>query len=163
MIVFIAAAVLAALALMIVIEILVVRARNRPKPQARIHRHARRQPLIEDRMRGALQEPQAQYGEIFTSFMVWKHGQQTRMEIFSGDPWLQLNEFTRAIVVRHIWRALEKLAKGSVVVVDQPPQEWSATENAAFDDQGIDPWSGPQPPKAPSNPDAPVFIKDRRF
>jgi hypothetical protein len=163
MTIFIAASVLAALALMIVIEVLVVRARKRPKTSARVHRHARRQPLIEDRMRHALQEPQAQYGDIFTSYNVWKHGQQTRMELFSGAPWLQLNEFTRAIVVRHIWRALEKLAKGSVVVVDQPPQEWSSAENAKFDDQGIDPWAGEQPQRAAGNPDAPVFIKDKRF
>ena len=158
---FIVAIVLAVLALMIGIEIAVVRSRKK-KPVARnLHRHARRQPLIEDRMRGALDEPRAQYGDIFTSYMVWKHGQQTRMELFTGGPWLQLNEFTRSIVVRHIWRALEKLAKGSVVVVDQPPQEWSAETNAKFDDQGIDPWSGTAPKRTPPNPDSPVFIRDR--
>ena len=72
--------------------------------------------------------------------MIWKRDQETRMELFSGDPWLQLNEFTRSIVVRHIWRALEKLAKGSVVVIDSPPQEWSAQIDKTFDDRGIDPW-----------------------
>jgi hypothetical protein len=161
--VFIAAIALAALVLMIGIEIAVLRNRKKKKVQASAHRHARRQPLIEYHMRGALEEPRAQYGDIFTSYNVWKHGQQTRLELFSGDPWLQLNEFTRAIVVRHIWRALEKLAKGSVVVVDQPPLEWSAATNDSFDDQGIDPWAGPAKPKTPGNADAPVFIKDKNF
>jgi hypothetical protein len=131
---------LVALLLMIGIEIAVIRHRKRPAKRY-VHRHARRQPLLEDRMRSALDEPQAQYGEVFTSYMIWKRDQETRMELFSGDPWLQLNEFTRAIVVRHVWRALEKLAKGSVVVIDSPPQEWSAQIDKTFDDRGIDPWA----------------------
>ena len=45
-----------------------------------------------------------------------------------------------SIVVRHIWRTLEKLAKGSVVVIDSPPLEWTAQVDQAFDDRGIDPW-----------------------
>jgi hypothetical protein len=152
----IAAIALAALLLMIGIELAVMRSRKRPQKRY-VHRHARRQPLLEDRMRGALDEPQAQYGEVFTSYMIWKRDQETRMELFTGDPWLQLNEFTRSIVVRHIWRALEKLAKGSVVVIDQPPQEWSAQIDKTFDDRGIDPWGEKLPP-----PDAsPQFVKDR--
>jgi hypothetical protein len=143
-----------ALILMIIIELLVIR--NRKKPvKKHVHRHARRQPLLEDRMRDSLAEPQAQYGAVFTSYMIWKRGQETRMELFSGDPWLNLNEFTRSIVVRHIWRALEKLAKGSVVVIDTPPQQWSTTIDAKFDDRGIDPW-GENIQSAGSQ-----FIKDR--
>jgi hypothetical protein len=125
--------------LMIAIELAVMRARSRPQKRV-AHRHARRQPLLEDRMRDVLHEPHRQYGEIFTTYMIWKRDQETRMELFSGDPWMNLNEFTRAIVVRHIWRALEKLAKGSVVVIDQPPQEWSAQVDKSFDDRGIAPW-----------------------
>jgi hypothetical protein len=106
-------------------------------------------------MHGVLDEPQTQYGQIFTSYAIWRHDQETRMELVTGDPWLSLNEFTRAIVVRHIWRALEKLAKGAVVVVDQPPQEWSAQIDKTFDDHGIDPWGGGEP-ATPSQ-----FIKDR--
>jgi hypothetical protein len=152
----IAAIALAALLLMIGIELAVIRSRKRPQKRS-VHRHARRQPLLEDRMRGALDEPQAQYGEVFTSYMIWKRDQETRMELFTGDPWLQLNEFTRSIVVRHIWRALEKLAKGSVVVIDRPPQEWSAQVDKTFDDRGIDPWGETVPP-----PEAgPQFVKDR--
>jgi hypothetical protein len=129
----VAAIALAVLLVMIAIEIAVIRSRKRPAKRY-VHRHARRQPLLEDRMRSALDEPQAQYGEVFTSYMIWKRDQETRMELFSGDPWLQLNEFTRSIVVRHVWRALEKLAKGSVVVIDSPPQEWSAQIDKTFDD-----------------------------
>jgi hypothetical protein len=149
----IAAIALGVVLLMIGIEVAVQRARKRP-PKRAAHRHARRQPLLEDRMRDALDEPQTQYGAIFTSFAIWKHDQETRMELVSGDPWLSLNEFTRGLVVRHIWRALETLAKGAVVVVDQPPQEWSADVDKTFDDHGIDPWGGVAP--APSQ-----FIKDR--
>ena len=156
MTVFIAVIALVALLLMIGIEIAVIRSRKRPARRS-AHRHARRQPLLEDRMREALEQPHTQYGEIFTSYMVWKRDQETRMELFSGAPWNNLNEFTRAIVVRHIWRALEKLAKGSVVVIDQPPQEWSAQTDKAFDDRGIDPWGEKVPPPDTS----PQFVKDR--
>jgi hypothetical protein len=137
--VYIVAGALVALLLMIGAEIVILRRRKR-KARRSIHRHARRQPLLEDRMREALEEPQTQYGEIFTSFTVWKRDQETRMELFTGPPWMQLNEFTRSIVVRHIWRALEKLARGSVVVIDSPPLEWTAQTNESFDDRGIDPW-----------------------
>jgi hypothetical protein len=154
MTVIIAVVALVVILLMIGIEIAIMRARKRPAKRY-VHRHARRQPLLEDRMRSALDEPQAQYGEVFTSFMIWKRDQETRMELFSGDPWLQLNEFTRAIVVRHVWRALEKLAKGSVVVIDQPPQEWSAQIDKTFDDRGIDPWAKDVQPAGPQ------FVKDR--
>ena len=34
----------------------------------------------------------------------------------------ELNEFTRCLIVRHLWRALESLTAGSVVMVDNPPQ-----------------------------------------
>ena len=140
MTVVIAVIALVALLLMIGIEIAIIQ--NRKRPAKRLtHRHARRQPLLEDRMRDALEQPHTQYGEIYTSYMIWKRDQETRMELFSGDPWMHLNEFTRAIVVRHIWRALEKLAKGSVVVVDLPPQEWSSQIDKGFDDRGIDPWA----------------------
>jgi hypothetical protein len=155
--VFIAVIALVALLLMIGIEIAVIRSRKRPAKR-NIHRHARRQPLLEDRMRDALDQPHNQYGEIFTSYMIWKRDQETRMELFSGDPWANLNEFTRAIVVRHIWRALEKLAKGSVVVVDSPPQEWSAQIDKTFDDRGIDPWAENIPQPAPGGSQ---FIKDK--
>ncbi len=148
--VFVSSLALFAVVLMIAIEVFVLRARKKqPKRRTTGHRHARRQPLLEDRMRDALEAPHAQYGDIFTSYMIWKKENETRMELFTGDPWLSLNAFTRALVVRHVWRALEKLSKGSVVVVDSPPQQWSADVDRTFDDQGIDPWAeGPATPAA---------------
>jgi hypothetical protein len=156
--VFVAAIALGAIVLMIAIEIFVQRRRKAPKRRSTGHRHARRQPLLEDRMRDALEAPHAQYGEIFTSYMIWKKENETRMELFTGDPWLNLNAFTRALVVRHLWRALEKLSKGSVVVVDSPPQQWSAEVDRKFDDQGIDPWSD-NPVKTSSDSGGPQYIK----
>jgi hypothetical protein len=155
--VFVASLALAAIVLMIVIELLVQRNRKKPRRRATGHRHARRQPLLEDRMREALEGPHAQYGEIFTSYMIWKKENETRMELFTGDPWLGLNAFTRALVVRHVWRALEKLSKGSVVVVDSPPQQWSADVDRTFDDQGIDPWAAGAAEKPLA--EGPQFIK----
>jgi hypothetical protein len=154
--VFVASVALAAILLMIVIEVLVQRRRKAPRRRTTVHRHARRQPLLEDRMREALRAPRAQYGEIFTSYMIWKKENETRMELFTGDPWLNLNGFTRALVVRHIWRALEKLSKGAVVVVDSPPQQWSSEIDKKFDDQGIDPWAESNAAPASSGPQ---FIK----
>ncbi len=154
--VFVASIALFAIVLMIIIEVVIGRARRKPKRRAVVHRHARRQPLLEDRMRDALHGPHAQYGEIFTSYMIWKKENETRMELFTADPWLGLNAFTRALVVRHIWRALENLSKGAVVVVDAPPQQWSAEIDRAFDDQGIDPWGAADPAPSASGPQ---FIK----
>jgi hypothetical protein len=134
-------AVLFALSIAIAIEI--ARLRSRSKVSQAFHsRHPRRLPLLEDRMRDAFTGPVTQYGEIFVSYMIWRQAHETRLELFSGDPWLRLNEFTRSIVVRHLWRALEALAKGAVVIVDAPAQQWSKEIDASFDDRGIDPWAG---------------------
>jgi hypothetical protein len=155
--VFLASAALLALALMIVIE--VVRLRSASKKRAKVrHRHPRRQPLLEDRIRDAFEGPRAQYGEIFVSYMIWRREQETRLELFTGDPWLKLHEFTRSLVVRHLWRALETLAKGSVVLVDSPAQQWTKAIDESFDDGGIDPW-GPTPAVQPAS-SGPQFVKD---
>jgi len=143
---------------LIVVEVLRLRAASARRARVR-HRHPRRQPLLEDRLREAFEEPRALYGEIFVSYMVWRREQETRLELFSGDPWLKLNEFTRALVVRHLWRALEALSKGSVVLVDSPAQQWNKEIDDAFDDGGVDPW-GPGS-KLGAAADAPQFIKDR--
>lgn len=90
--------------------------------------------------------------------MIWRREQETRLELYSGDPWLRLNEFTRSLVVRHLWRALEALAKGSVVIVDSPAQQWSKTIDDGFDDNGIDPWGPPSVLGTKSG--GPQFIKD---
>jgi len=143
-------------ALMILIEILRLRSRGRG-PQMRTSRHPRRLPFLEERLRDAFEGPVRQYGEIFVSYTVWRQDQETQLELYSADPWLRLNEFTRSIVVRHLWRALEALTKGAVVIVDSPPQRWTKEADAAFDDQGIDPWAGRQSAGSGSGSQ---FIKD---
>ncbi len=157
--VLLASAALLALALMIVIEVVRLRSANKKRAKVR-HRHPRRQPLLEDRIRGAFEGPRAQYGEIFVSYMIWRREQETRLELFTGDPWLKLNEFTRSLVVRHLWRALENLAKGSVVLVDSPAQQWTKAIDESFDDGGIDPW-GPEPAVGITTSGGPQFAKDR--
>ena len=137
---YLALAVLLALALMLVIEIFRLRIGHRTPPH--FDRRPLRQPLLEERIRDAFAGPAQKYGDIFVSYMIWKKERETQLELFTGDPWSQLNEFTRSLVVRHLWRALECLARGSVVIVDSPPQRWSKEIDAAFDDRGIDPWGG---------------------
>ena len=157
--VMLASAALVALALMIVIEVIRLRATSSRRVRVS-HRHPRRQPLLEDRLRGAFEEPRALYGEIFVSYMIWRREQETRLELFAGDPWLKLNEFTRSLVVRHLWRALETLSKGSVVLVDSPAQQWNKTVDATFDDGGTDPWVKTPNLGTPAT-DGPQYIKDR--
>jgi hypothetical protein len=101
----------------------------------------RRQPLLEDRIRSAFDGPREQHGDIFVSYAIWKRDHETRLELLAADPFAQLNEFTRCLIIRHLWRALESLAEGSIVVVDSPPQVWSRSINEKFHDHGIDPWS----------------------
>jgi hypothetical protein len=156
--VLLASAALVVLAILIVVEVLRLRAASARRARVR-HRHPRRQPLLEDRLREAFEEPRALYGEIFVSYMVWRREQETRLELFTGDPWLRLNDFTRSLVVRHLWRALEALSRGSVVLVDSPPQHWNREIDGTFDDGGVDPWAK-QPEPLPSS-DGPQFIKDR--
>jgi hypothetical protein len=115
-------------------------------------RRPRRQPELEDRIRSAFDGPRAQYGDIFVNYTVWRRENETRLELFSGDPWLRLDHFTRSIVVRHLWRALEALAGGTVVVVDAPAQQWSKEINAKFKDNGVDPWGSPPPTLDPGGP-----------
>lgn len=117
-----------------------------------VRRRPRRQPELEDRIRGAFDGPRAQHGEIFVNYTVWRHEAETRLELFSGDPWLRLDHFTRSLVVRHLWRALEALVEGTVVVVDAPAQQWSKEINAKFNDNGIDPWGSLPPMPAPGGP-----------
>jgi hypothetical protein len=141
--------VLIALAALVGLEI----TKGRSKARVAVTRRPtpRRQPLLEDRIRSAFDGPRAKHGDIFVSYAIWKRDHETRMELFAADPFAHLNEFTRCLIVRHLWRALEELAEGAVVVVDSPPQMWSKSVNDKFNDRGIDPWhsvlpaiSGPQ-------------------
>ncbi len=153
--VFLVSLALFALGMVIVSEVLRLRANTRKRVKVR-HRHPRRQPMLEERIRDAFIGPRGQFGEIFVSYMVWKRENETRLELFSGTPWLALNVFTRSLIVRHLWRTLEALTQGSVVIVDQPPQQWTQKIDAAFDDRGVDPW-GPRPG---FGIDGPQFAKD---
>ncbi len=102
---------------------------------------------LEARIKTVLTGPRQKYGDIFTDYSVWKSGRETRLELVATDQWSRMNEFTRCLVVRYLWRVLESLAGGAVVVVDQPPQEWNVDVDAGFRDQGFD-WKtfghGPQ-------------------
>jgi hypothetical protein len=154
--VYLVSAALLALAMMIVIEVLRLYAGKRKSSRIPVRsRRPRRQPVLEDRIRTAFDAPRAQFGEIFVSYTIWRRENETRLELFSGAPWLRLNEFTRSLVVRHLWRALESFVQGSVVVVDAPTQQWSQDIDAKFEDNGVDPW-GPKPPPY----DGPLFISE---
>lgn len=102
---------------------------------------------LEARIKTVLTGPRQKYGDIFTEYSVWKAGRETRLELVATDQWGRLNEFTRCLVVRYLWRVLESLAGGAVVVVDVPAQEWNVDVDAGFRDQGFD-WKtfghGPQ-------------------
>jgi hypothetical protein len=152
-------AALLALAMMIVIEVLRMQHEKRRKPKMRLRR-PRRQPLLEDRIRDAFIGPRQHHGDIFVSYMIWRRENETRLELFAGESWLKLNSFTRSIVVRHLWRALEQLVQGSVVIVDMPPQQWSQKIDAKFEDHGVDPWA--QAPAKPAKPayDGPLFLRE---
>jgi hypothetical protein len=102
---------------------------------------------LEARIRTVLTGPRQKYGEIFTDYSVWKSDSETRLELTAGTPWKALNEFTRCLIVRYLWRVLESLAGAAVVIVDEPQQVWNDEVDSSFRDQGFD-WKtfgmGPQ-------------------
>lgn len=134
------AAVIAALVVLVVL-------RWRTETTARIRSQRKRAPDLEARIKTVLAGPRQKYGDIFTDYSVWKSEQETRLELTATDQWGRLNEFTRCLVVRYLWRVLESLAGGAIVIVDMPPQEWNVEVDAGFRDQGFD-WKtfghGPQ-------------------
>lgn len=107
----------------------------------------KRAPDLEARIMTVLTGPRQKYGDIFTDYSVWKSERETRLELTATPKWGRLNEFTRCLVVRYLWRVLESLAGGAVVVVDLPAQEWNVEIDSGFRDQGFD-WKtfglGPQ-------------------
>jgi hypothetical protein len=116
------------------------RLRAAEKVRAMPRSKARRQPQLEDAIRAAFDAPSEKHGQLFLSYSIWKRDQETRLELLAADPFGRLNEFTRCLVVRHLWRALEHVAAGSVVMVDSPPQTWTVSIDRTFHDHGIDPW-----------------------
>jgi hypothetical protein len=121
-----------------------VRARQRRRT---VLSEPRRSYELEARIKTVLTGPRQKYGDIFTDYTVWKSDTETRLELVSGPPWQRLNEFTRCLVVRYLWRVLESLAGGAVVIIDQPKQLWNEDVDLGFRDQGFD-WKsfgvGPQ-------------------
>jgi hypothetical protein len=136
----VAAVVFAALAVFAVV-------RWREEERARALTRRKRAPDLEARIKTVLAGPRQKYGDIFTDYSVWKSQRETRLELVATDQWGRLNEFTRCLVVRYLWRVLESLSGGAVVVVDSPAQEWNVEVDAGFRDQGFD-WKtfghGPQ-------------------
>jgi hypothetical protein len=120
-----------------------LRLRAAEKVRATPRSKARRQPQLEDAIRAAFDGPAEKHGQLFLSYSVWKRDQETRLELLAADPFGRLNEFTRSLIVRHLWRALEVVAAGSVVMVDNPPQTWTVSIDRTFHDHGIDPWRVP--------------------
>lgn len=121
--------------------------RQRELAKIKFARQPRRAPELEARIRKVLTGPTQKFGAIFTDYTVWKVEHETRLELTAGAPWTKLNEFTRCLVVRYLWRVLESLAGGAVVIVDSPPQQWNHAVDSGFRDQGFD-WKtfgeGPQ-------------------
>jgi hypothetical protein len=133
-----------------------IRLRAAEKVRATPRSKARRQPQLEDAIRAAFDGPAEKHGQLFLSYSVWKRDQETRLELLAADPFGRLNEFTRSLIVRHLWRALEHVAAGSVVMVDNPPQTWTVSIDRTFHDHGIDPWRLPAPILVP----VPQFAKE---
>lgn len=123
----------------------VLRARAEQQQVARTAR--KRAPDLEARIKTVLAGPRQKYGDIFTDYSVWKSERETRLELTATPQWARLNEFTRCLVVRYLWRVLESLSGAAVVVVDAPQQEWNVEIDSGFRDQGFD-WKtfghGPQ-------------------
>jgi hypothetical protein len=107
----------------------------------------RRSNELEARITTVLTGPRQKYGDLFRDYSVWKNDSETRLELVAGDPWKRLNEFTRSLIVRYLWRVLESLAGGAVVIVDDPRQVWNQDVDSGFRDEGFD-WKtlshGPQ-------------------
>ena len=133
-----------------------LRLRAAAKVRATPRSKARRQPQLEDAIRSAFDGPAEKHGQLFLSYSVWKRDQETRLELLAADPFGRLNEFTRCLIVRHLWRALERVASGSVVMVDNPPQMWTQSIDVTFHDHGIDPWRLPAAGLVP----VPQFAKE---
>jgi hypothetical protein len=138
--------IVAAVAVLIVLVTLAV-LRLRAEERVRASTRRMRAPDLEARIKTVLAGPRQKYGDIFTDYSVWKSERETRLELTATDQWGRLNDFTRCLVVRYLWRVLESLAGGAVVLVDQPAQEWNVDIDSGFRDQGFD-WKtfgqGPQ-------------------
>jgi hypothetical protein len=137
--------VLAAIGLGIAIEVYRLMEAKRRKRRAAAA-PARRSPHLERRMAEAFRGPCDAYGDVFAGFSVMRQADMTQMDIATKGPWLTLNLFTRSLIVRHLWRSLEKLARNTVTVRVDPGAPgsmlWTAKQTAEFNDGGkMEPWA----------------------
>jgi hypothetical protein len=107
---------------------------------------ARRAPHLERSMAEAFRGPREAYGDVFAGFSVMRLADTTQMDVWTKGPWQTLNLFTRSLIVRHLWRSLEKLARNTVTVrVDAGAPGsviWTAKQTAEFNDGGkMEPWA----------------------
>lgn len=137
------------------------RLRRPAPPKSSLPKPDRRLTIAEERIREAFEGPRKDYGEIFVSYEIWRRANGTQLEIVAADRFSHLNDFTRSLIVRHVWRALEKLVNGAVVVVDRPAQQWTKEVDVRFKDRGIDPWRPTQLKPVVATAGGPQFVKQR--
>jgi hypothetical protein len=137
--------VLAVIGLGIAIEVYRLQSAKRRKRRAATG-PARRSLHLERRMADAFRGPREAYGDIFEGFSVMRLADTTQMDVNTKGPWLTLNVFTRSLIIRHLWRSLEKLARNTVTVRVDPGSPgamvWTAKQTAEFNDGGkMEPWA----------------------
>jgi hypothetical protein len=137
--------VLVVIGLGIVIEVYRLAAAKRRKRRAAAL-PARRSPHLERRMAEAFRGPREAYGDVFAGFSVMRQADMTQMDLSTKGPWQTLNLFTRSLIIRHLWRSLEKLARNTVTVRVDPGAPgsmlWTAKQTAEFNDGGkMEPWA----------------------
>ena len=136
---------LSAIVLAIVIELGRARATKRRQRRA-MKAPPKRMPHLEQRMAAAFEGPRRSYGPCFAEFSIWRQYETTRMDVGTTGTWRALNDFTRALAVRHLWRALVKLTGGTVVVHVDPGTPtailWTQASTDEFKDFGMtEPWA----------------------
>lgn len=124
-------AVLAALVVVAIVAELVYR--SQAEKTAKLRKRARRQPDLEEYVHAVLAGLKHGFGDVFVSYEVWKLERETRFNLKAAPAWKRLSELTRCRILRQVWRALELVAVGAVVVVDSPPQRWSREIDLRFD------------------------------
>jgi hypothetical protein len=137
--------VLVVIGLGIVIEVYRLAAAKRRKRRAAAL-PARRSPHLERRLAEAFRGPREAYGDVFAGFSVMRQADMTQMDVSTKGPWQTLNLFTRSLIIRHLWRSLEKLARNTVTVRVDPGAPgsmlWTAKQTAEFNDGGkMEPWA----------------------
>lgn len=103
-------------------------------------REPRRLPHVEERVRDVLADTKQRFGPVFVDYKVWRMDREMRLELEVAPLWKRLSDFTRCLVIRQLWRTLEEISGGAVVVVDAPPLRWTKDVDSGFRARGADPW-----------------------